>query len=282
MKWYTKYLAIYDKPVDNVSQKIKDEIKSKLKQLKSNTPVASVVLIAHNEENRILACLWSLCDNIHHLPVEIIVIDNNSTDHTQEVLDSVGATWYSEPLKGPGHARQCGLDHAKGMYYLCIDSDTLYPPYYIATMIRALKRKGIACAYALWSFFPDDNHSKAGLLIYEWLRDSHLKIQQINRPELCVRGMAFAFNSELGKKVGFRTDIIRGEDGSLALGLKKYGKLTFITGRKARVMTGYGTISADGTLFDSFKVRALKSFKRLGSYFTRRNKYEDEESNLIK
>ena len=40
-----------------------------------------------------------------------------------------------------------------------------------------------------------------------------------------VRGMVFAFQTDTAHKVGFRTDIIRGEDGSLALGLKKYGKI---------------------------------------------------------
>ena len=36
--------------------------------------------------------------------------------------------------------------------------------------------------------------------------------------------MAFSFNTEIGRRFGFRTDIIRGEDGSLALAMKPYGK----------------------------------------------------------
>jgi len=55
--------------------------------------------------------------------------------------------------------------------------------------------------------------------------------------------MTFGFNTELGRKFGFRTDIIRGEDGSLALAMKPYGKLVFIHAGKARVMTGYGTLN---------------------------------------
>ena len=109
-----------------------------------------------------------------------------------------------------------------------------------------------------------------------------MKIQNLNRPELNVRGMAFAFHTETARKEGFRTDILRGEDGSLALALKKYGKLRFVTARKARVLTGYGTVSADGSLFSSFKKRAIKGLRSFTALFYSKNNYEDEDSNLIK
>ena len=153
-----------------------------------------------------------------------------------------------------------------GKYHLCIDADTLYPPQYISTMIKVLQDKEVAGAYALWSFLPNEHH--LGLFFYETLRDLYLKIQNLNRPELNVRGMAFAFHTETARKEGFRTDILRGEDGSPGTGIeKKYGKLRFVTARKARVLTGYGTISADGSLFSSFKKRAIKRFKKLHGSF---------------
>ena len=227
-----------------------------------------------------MSCLWSLCENQHNYPVEILVINNHSTDHTEEVLKELGVTYFNEYQKGPGFARQCGLNHARGKYHLCIDADTLYPPQYISTMIKVLQDKEVAGAYALWSFLPNEHH--LGLFFYETLRDLYLKIQNLNRPELNVRGMAFAFHTETARKEGFRTDILRGEDGSLALALKKYGKLRFVTARKARVLTGYGTISADGALFSSFKKRAIKGLRSFTTLFYSKNNYEDEDSNLIK
>ena len=98
----------------------------------------------------------------------------------------------------------------------------------------------------------------------------------------CNFSLAFAFHTETARKEGFRTDILRGEDGSLALALKKYGKLRFVTARKARVLTGYGTISADGSLFSSFKKRAIKGLRSFTALFYSKNNYEDEDSNLIK
>ena len=66
-------------------------------------------------------------------------------------------------------------------------------------MIKVLQDKEVAGAYALWSFLPNEHH--LGLFFYETLRDLYLKIQNLNRPELNVRGMAFAFHTETaGKK----------------------------------------------------------------------------------
>lgn len=119
-------------------------------------------------------------------------------------------------------------------------------------------------------------------IFYEKLRDVYFNIQHLRRPELNVRGMVFAFQTDTAHKVGFRTDIIRGEDGSLALGLKKYGKIKFVRSRKARAVTGYGTISADGSLFNSFWKRTVKGINNFTSLFHYKEKYEDEDSNLIK
>ena len=282
MKWYKKYLSIFEKPIKEVSSDIISLIQNNIKVKQSKTPLASVILIAHNEGKRLASCLWSLSENKCDFPIEIICVNNNSTDNTEEVLKLLGVTYLNEVKKGPGYARQCGLDHAKGKYHLCIDADTLYPPYYIATMVKALQNEGVACAYGLWSFIPDSKHSRTGLFLYESLRDLHLRIQNMKRPELCVRGMVFAFNTEYARKVGFRTDIIRGEDGSLALGLKEYGKLEFITSGKVRVITSNGTLNADSSLFNSFKVRLIKGIKGINKLFTKQDVYIDEDSNLIK
>ena len=146
----------------------------------------------------------------------------------------------------------------------------------------ALERRGVVAASSLWSYIPDAAHSAAGLWLYELARDTHLWLQSFQRPELSVRGLVFAYDTELARKVGIRTDIIRGEDGSLALGLKPYGRIAFVRSRRARAVTGYGTVSKDGTLLDSFRVRAVKALKGLGGMFFKKSEYKDEEDNLLK
>lgn len=284
MIWHSKYLSIFEKPLEEVPKEIIRDIQYKLKQKDNDNPLVSVVAIAHNEEKHILSCLWSLSENKCDFPIEIIVINNNSTDRTTDALNMIGVKWFDEPKKGPGHARQCGLDHARGKYYICIDADTLYPPHYIQTLVDQLRKPGVSCVFSLWSFMTDEQHSKAGLFFYELLRDIYLKFQSFKRPELCVRGMVFGFNTEMGRKIGFRTDIIRGEDGSLALALKQYGKLVFITSRKARALTSNGTLNADGSFLKSFFKRLIKAIKGLKAIFKKASitSYKDEDSNLIK
>ena len=282
MKLFQKYLAAYERPYTEVPEEVKQEVARKLKKFSHvEEPVISVVAIAHNEGRHILACLWSLADNAVDLPTEIIVVSNHSTDDTDTILSELGVTWYSETRKSPGFARQCGLDHARGTYHICIDSDTLYPPHYIATHVHYLQQKDVVCTYGLWSFLPDKNHSAVGLFFYELLRDIYLNAQNFNRPELCVRGMVLAFRTAPGKEVGYRTNIIRGEDGMMALGLKKYGKLKFLRTRKVRAMTSNQILNSGGGLVKSAWFRFKKGIGSLQLLFTKQEEYKDQDYNLI-
>ncbi|WP_294139780.1 glycosyltransferase family 2 protein [uncultured Sanguibacteroides sp.] len=283
MSWYSKYLSVYNKTFDEIPPQTLQEIREKLQQInQSEQPLVSVVVIAHNEEKHLAACLWSLSDSRCRYPMEIIGVDNSSTDRTADIYKASGIPYYNESQKSCGYARRCGLEQVRGKYYICIDSDTMYPPRYVETLVQKLEQPGVVAVSSLWSYIPDKDHPWLGLKIYEFMRDTHLFLQSFKRPELSVRGLVFAYNVEYGKKVGYRVDIIRGEDGSMALGLKKYGKIAFVRKRKARAVTGYGTVSADGSFFNSFKIRIIKYLKGMKSYFTSRTDYKDEDSNLIK
>lgn len=282
MAWYKKYLSVYEKPFSEAPKETIEQVRNNISRLQSDQPLVSVVVIAYNEERHLLANLWSLSDMRCKYPVEIIGVDNDSADRTAEIFQATGVPYYTELQHSCGYARRCGLEHIRGKYYICIDSDTLYPPRYVETLVNKLEQKGVVGVSSLWSYIPDKQHSWLGLKLYELLRDTHLFLQSFKRPELSVRGLVFAYNAEYGKKVGYRVDIIRGEDGSMALGLKKYGKICFIRSRKARAITGYGTVGADGSLLNSFKVRAVKSLKSVSNLFTRKEVYQDDESNLIK
>lgn len=282
MKWYTKYLQVYEKPFADAPQDIIDEVRNKLAKLQNSQPMVTVSLIGYNEEKHLLACLWSLSEMICKYPVEIIGVDNESTDRTAEVYQATGIPYYTENQHSCGFARLCGLNNAKGKYHINIDSDTLYPAHYVETMIKVLEKPGIVAASSLWSYIPDKDHSWIGLKFYEFARDVHLYLQSFKRPELSVRGLVFAYRTDYARQIGIRTDIRRGEDGSLALGLKKYGKIAFVRKRKARAVTGYGTISADGSLLNSFKIRIIKALKEMGGLFYKKEVYKDKDNNLIK
>ena len=281
MAWYSKYLSIYEKPFSEVPQDIIDQTRERLAAMQSDAPLVSVVVIAYNEAMRLSSCLWSLSELRSSYPLEIIGVNNNSTDETEIVYQAFGVRYYNEQRKSPGFARQCGLDNSRGKYHFFIDADTFYPPLYIDTMMRKLQQTGVSCVGSFWSYYPDNNHSALALWLFELIRDTFLFIQHFKRPELCIRGMVFAFNADYARKEKIRTDIRRGEDGSLALSLKKYGRIAFVRNRKARPVPGYGTLR-NGSLLGSLAFRAKVQLKGISRIFFTNDKYEDSEDNLIK
>ena len=281
MAWYSKYLSIYEKPFSEVPQDIIDQTRERLAAMQSDAPLVSVVVIAYNEAMRLSSCLWSLSELRSSYPLEIIGVNNNSTDETEKVYQAFGVRYYNEQRRSPGFARQCGLDNSRGKYHFFIDADTFYPPLYIDTMMRKLQQPNVSCVGSFWSYYPDNNHSALALWLFELIRDTFLFIQHFKRPELCIRGMVFAFNADYARKEKIRTDIRRGEDGSLALSLNKYGRIAFVRNRKARPVTGYGTLG-NGSLLGSLAFRAKVQLKGISRIFFTKDKYEDSEDNLIK
>ena len=278
--WYDKYLSIYGKSIAEIPDSVLDEIKGKLAAKQSAEPLISIVVIAYNEEKRLAACLWSLSELQTKYPVEILGVNNNSKDRTEEVYQRLGMPYFNETKQSPGFARQCGLEHAKGKYHFCIDADTFYPPRYVDLMMTKLERPDVSCVSSFWSFFPDEQHSAIGLFFYELVRDTFLWVQHFKRPELCVRGMVFAFKTDLARKVKIRTDIRRGEDGSLALSLKPFGNIAFLYNRQARPVTGYGTLNED-SLLQSLWNRIRVQMKGISRVFYKTDFYKDTEDNMM-
>ena len=279
--WYDKYMSIYGKPFSEVPQHIVDEIRERLAKLQSQEPLVSVVVIAYNEECRLASCLWSLSELQTRYPIEILGVNNNSKDDTEKVYQSLGVPYFNEMRQSPGFARQCGLDHSHGKYHFFIDADTFYPSCYVDLMMRKLQSPSVSCVGTFWSYYPDERHSAFGLFLFELIRDTFLWVQHFKRPELNIRGMTFAFRADYAKQVKIRTDIRRGEDGSLALELKKFGKIAFLYNRKARPVTGYGTLN-ESSLLKSLWHRIKVQGKGVSRVFYKTSHYKDSEENMVK
>ena len=279
MKWYDKFLSIYEKPFSEVPQEVIDETRERLASLQSDMPVVSIVIVAYNEERRLPACLWSLSEQQCKYPMEFIGVDNESKDRTAEIYEKFGVTYYTEHQHTCGYARQCGLDQAKGKYAMCIDCDTMYPPKYIEIMVDNLMKPGVSAVAGMWSYYPDENHSKLKMKMYEFFRDIYLRIQNINRPELTVRGLAFGYYTENARKEGYRVELLRGEDGSMALDMKKYGKIKFVYDKRCRVITGYGGLKEKSILAAMWHRLKTYGIVRL---FSKTDHYEDAPDNFLK
>jgi len=277
-KHYIEY-----KTFDLVPQSRFDDIKNRLSDKQSENPLASVVAIAFNEEKNILKSSSSLADQVVDFPIEIIYVNNNSTDDTQKILDKIGVRNVFQEKKGLGFARQAGLDIAKGKYMITADADTIYPPYYVSEMVRNLEKDGITGVFGLYSFLPDGNKSSLELAIYGFFKDIIVKLRSIKRPELTICTMSFGCITEIAKTDGWRTDLIRGEDGCMLASMKKRGKVMLLTTKKSRVWTTSRTLDKDGNMLKVICVRLFKEIRRLNEYFTvQKKEYKTSKDNIIK
>ena len=95
-RWYENYLSIYGKPLEEVPDDILDKIKKQLSAIQSEQPLVSIAIIAYNEEKRLPACLWSLSELKTKYPIEILGVNNNSKDLTEQVYQRLGLTYFNE------------------------------------------------------------------------------------------------------------------------------------------------------------------------------------------
>src|SRR5262245_58576357 len=88
----------------------------------------SLIIPAYNEEKYIGTCLEHAIKNSGGKLLEIIVVDNASTDKTSEVAKGYpGVTVVQESRKGVMWAREKGRHTAKGQILAFMDADNRMP-----------------------------------------------------------------------------------------------------------------------------------------------------------
>lgn len=101
-------------------------------------PLVSIVITTKNEEKNIGTCLQSICNQTYK-NIEIIVVDNFSTDHTQEISKKFTNKVFS---KGPERSAQRNygmVDAAQGEYVMYIDADMILSPNLIEACVNRIK-----------------------------------------------------------------------------------------------------------------------------------------------
>ncbi len=253
-------------------------IRGRLEKIQSESPLVSVVIAAYNEEVNIIRCLDSFSQMQSNYPFEVVVVDNNSSDKTAEVIKKLGARYVFQKVQGCGIARQLGMENAKGKYILTGDADTWYPPQWINALMRKLEKPNVACVYGRYSFISDEKTPRWKLTLYETFSDLFVLIKAFKRPHLNAYGMTMGYVKEFALKVGYVDTNIRGEDGRLAFDLMKFGKVKGVMSNKSRVWTGTRTISMDGTLSNAFKNRIAMAFANMGSLFSKHKDHDTKTS----
>jgi len=239
-----------------------EAIREGFQRLLKGPPEVSIVLPAYNEETSILKTLSSLSKSVTQRSVEVIVVNNNSTDQTAALAHTAGVTCIEECQQGITPARNTGLAAARGKYILNADADTIYPPQWIEEMVKPLDDHAITSVYGRFSFIPTGSTGRRIYFVYEHAADlmrwfnKKFKEEAVN-----VYGFNSGFKKEQGLQVdGFNHPPGANEDGWLALKLrnKGFGKLYYVTNVKALVWTADRRIQMDGGLLKGFAKRVKR------------------------
>ncbi|WP_407444411.1 glycosyltransferase [Rhodococcus sp. (in: high G+C Gram-positive bacteria)] len=113
----------------------------------------SIVVPARNEERYIGPCLSALLGQQEDI-LEIVVVDNNSTDNTVQIVEAVAAgnpivRLVTENRPGVAFARNAGFDAAKSAIIGRIDADTRVRPGWARTAREFFARDDVAAVGAV-------------------------------------------------------------------------------------------------------------------------------------
>ena len=117
----------------------------------NNGPLVSVVIPCFNGE-RFLAAAIDSALNQDYAPLEVIVVDDGSTDGSGRIMETYGSriTVVRQANSGVSAARNSGLRRSKGSYVAFLDADDYWQAEFASKMVAALQQSNAAIAYCGW------------------------------------------------------------------------------------------------------------------------------------
>ncbi|MBD2603497.1 glycosyltransferase family 2 protein [Scytonema hofmannii FACHB-248] len=91
----------------------------------SNFPLISVVIPVYNRERYLSEAIESVLGQTYPA-IELIVVDDGSSDRSAEIAQSYPVIYHFQPNGGIGSARNAGIALAKGEFFAFLDSDDIW------------------------------------------------------------------------------------------------------------------------------------------------------------
>lgn len=106
-------------------------------------PDLSIIIVSWNTRQLLADCLVSVFQAADHLSLEVIVVDNASSDNSQDMVrQNFPQVRLVANVHNPGFAaaNNQGLSLAAGRYILLLNSDTVVPPQTLTTVVQYMDR----------------------------------------------------------------------------------------------------------------------------------------------
>ena len=193
----------------------------------------SFVIPAYNEEHYVGRCIESILHEIgSRTDAEIVVVDNDSTDHTAEAVARYpGVKFIREHRRGANRARQTGFEASSGELVAFIDADTDMPRGWLAKAAGAFaKDPQLVCLSGPFQYY--DLPAYILFLVRFWYVVAYA-LSGINkiffRRSTVVQGGNYIVRRDALLKIGGQNVglVFYGDDTDLAIRLSKIGKVVF-------------------------------------------------------
>ena len=210
----------------------------------NSQPLVSVVVPARNEENYLGKCLKALSEQ-DYPNYEIIVVDNASTDKTNQIARSFGVRVVTEKKPGLSYARNKGFAEAKGEIIARTDADTVAPKDWLSRMSSIFTNyPDVAAVSGSDEFYDKGIFVRYSSRLIFWIL---FYLTRLVFGHYQLSGPNFALRKNAYRRINTHTDDSKiNEDMDLACHISTQGRIIFdpflimsISGRKLKSDPGH-------------------------------------------
>lgn len=109
----------------------------------------SFIIPVYNRPEEIEELLASFRAMETPMDYEIVIVEDGSTLPSKTVIDTykdiLNISYFFKQNTGPGDSRNYGMQHAKGNYFIILDSDVVLPSNYLETVHKSLTQNYVDC-----------------------------------------------------------------------------------------------------------------------------------------
>lgn len=191
----------------------------------SMEPLVTVLIPVYNRPY-VVNTIKSICNQTYK-NLEILVIDNASTDHTvqaiQELKDSRIRLLINEKNRGQTYSLNRGLEEASGKYIARIDSDDIAKPERIEKQIKFMEEHNDYVLVGSWvQFISDDD--KPGMIVPMCTTDKGMRLMQTVACGMYHPSAMYKRSTVIENHIRYDENIHMAEDYDLWVKLMKCGK----------------------------------------------------------